>query len=231
MVELASSYKFAPDLRVYSKSLKFTVQIAFEEIDLAFAIGNRIFIGECKASLYPAEPIEVHNYHKKLAEDAVSQALRKAEFVYAHLDEFVAAVGFELDSKVIEVFPLIVSNGNLYCGYPILNVPVVDISILALYFEKGMLEHLVIKGDNGELVPTRVERFYTSRLEALNNFADYLLHPPQVKLFESAVVLEERRILTSDRSKPAAYKEFAVRPDYDSFREQIKAAQGHEKLT
>jgi hypothetical protein len=224
LAETASSYKFAPDLCVYQKTLHLTVGEQSEQIDLAVALGHRIFIGECKASLYPAEPLEIHHYLKKLTEDAVPQAQRKTAFVRDHLTDFLTAVDFPIDAHATEVLPLVVTNGNLYCGYPMSGVPIVDILILRRYFEEGKLPISVRTDDNGALTPTRTEEFYTSRSEALNNFVNYLLHPPQVKVFESAVVLEERPLPKDANAKPAAFREFVVRPDYEALKEEIRAS-------
>lgn len=225
LANAAELYRFAPDLRVYSRKLEFRIQAEFEEIDLAFALGNRIFVGECKASLYPAEPLEVHNYVSKLTQEAVPQAERKAAFVRAHLPEFLTSVDFPIDPKAAEVFSLVVTNGNLYSGYPISEVPITDVLILTRYFESGTLELLVRTADSGERLATEVEHFYTSRSEALGNFQRYLLFPPQVRVFERAVALEERPLPRAAGAKQAAFREFVVRPDYESLKATLKAAE------
>ena len=224
LIGAASKFRFAPDLKVYAKSLKFNIsETEFEEIDLVFAVGNKIYIGESKASLYPVDPLEKYHYLEKLKADGVGQALRKVDFVKKHLRDFLAKVEFPIDAKKLEVFPLVITNNNLYCGYPISGVPVCDILILARYFDTGTFERLVIRDEKGNMTPTEIEYFYKTRSEATDNFWGYLMHPPQVKCFENYLHLDERPFPTAKGRKTAFFCALEVRPDYEAAKLSISS--------
>jgi hypothetical protein len=48
-----------------------------------------------------------------------------------------------------------------------------------------------------------------------------------VGVFKHAVVLENRPLPEAVNAKPAAFREFVVRPDYQVLKEEISAAQEH----
>jgi hypothetical protein len=225
LVEASRNYQFAPDLRVYPKSFHLLGQNkTFEQIDLVFTLGHKVFVGECKASIFPVEPLETYNYLQKLKTEAAAQATRKAQFIRDHIPEFLAKVGFPMDPAAISVSPLVVTNGNLYCGYPMDGVPICDLLILTRYFREGNLPKLVAVDTHGNQTPNEVQQFYTSSREAIENLNQYLMHPPQVQVYENSLALLERP-MPSIPGQSVSFKEYEVRMDYNALKSKFANSQ------
>jgi len=166
------------------KGIHFEINGQKEQIDFAFALGEKLFICELKSSLFPAEPLEHLNYRKKL-DVAAEQAQRKAAFVNAHLQPFLTQSGLQLPSQTsVKVIPMIISSSSLFCGWEWNGVAVCDEWILTRFFDPGRLQLLAIQNAEGDFTPTQVYKFYNSAGESVSVVEDYFKHAPQVKVFE-----------------------------------------------
>jgi hypothetical protein len=142
-----------------------------EEIDVILRIGSSVLVLEVKCFLAPTEPMERHNYLRKL-EKACEQASRKANWLEQNVEEVVSRLG-ELP-KEPKFIPLVVLNQGNGAGYACGNCVAVDARFLALYlsggeyvsggaveFETGRLgyEHTRLYETAGEAEARMVETF------------------------------------------------------------------------
>ena len=197
-----------------------------DEIDLAFAVGHKVFICELKSTQFPTEPLEHLNYRKRL-DEAADQASRKAEFVAANPHSALAQLGLNYvkDSLSVEIHPLIVSSSPLFAGWTWNNVAVCDSFILGRFFVEGKLELLGFQDDIGIFIPTQTETFYKSPAEAEASIVGYFEHAPQVRLFEKFIkTLEYPLPVFSETEKTKLVQTFAVQPPHDTLRKIIQAA-------
>jgi hypothetical protein len=63
-----------------------------EEIDIVIWLQDTILLGEAKCNVYPANPIEIHNYFEDLRQ-ASFQIGRKTSLVASRINEFVKEIG------------------------------------------------------------------------------------------------------------------------------------------
>jgi hypothetical protein len=189
-----------------TKRLTLTFGSESEEIDVLFRIARTLVVGEAKCTVSIASPLERYRLQAALAEGA-SQAARKSDFVRRNLGAVLKAVGWEQES-VDRVIPVVISNQAAAAGYSAENVPVVDYPILRTYVEQGYLEVDVVALPDGQIVPSKLIRFYSSELEAGERLEIFLSDPAQLLVFlkRTRLGLHELKDLQSERPV------FEVRP-------------------
>lgn len=107
---------------------------AGEEIDLLLRIGSTIIVGEVKCLVGPAEPIDRHNYVRKL-EGACAQAARKTQWLFDHPAELVARLGAEAETCRLQ--PLVVVNQSNGVEWEYDGCPITDARFLELFLGDG----------------------------------------------------------------------------------------------
>ena len=191
---------------IYQRPLTLVVGNAEEEIDLSARLGNTVIIGECKCSVYPAEPVEFHNYFATLRK-AASQAKRKGAFVKDNLSAFLRTAGFrDVDENNAEIIPVVVTNLPLGVGHTFDEVPVTDLLILRRFVDEGEVGHEAYYDGAEQIVARGKTVFYTSEVEAERVLLDYLRSPPQLQSFERFLKAEVRPLLQiADEDKSAGF--------------------------
>ena len=179
---------------VFPARLKFEESpTEFEEIDLVYALGNAIYIGEDKAIIFPSEPLEKFHYIETLKVEAVGQAQRKATFVRKHLSQFLKLTKLDqiVDLASPTVCPVVVTNSPFFSGFEVEGVPITDLFILTKYFRDGYLEKSAYIDASGNIVATAKEMFYEDEAGAIGNHESYLRKPPQLAAFEPYASLDD----------------------------------------
>lgn len=196
----------------------------FEEIDLAFLVGNKLFICELKSTQYPTEPLEHLTYRNRLNE-ASEQARRKAAFVVANLNDSLSQLGITI-RDAIEVHPLIITSSPLFAGWSWNGVAVSDYLIIYRYFVEGKLDLLGYHDENGGLKHSMSETFYKSSDEAERSVVGYFAHAPQVKLFEAFLKSSQHPLPAFNKTeKPKLIRNYAVQLPHDTLRMVMEAKQ------
>lgn len=192
--------------RVIQTSIEFHGGESFEEIDLVWIVGTLIFIGEIKCFIYPTSPIERHNYYKVLHE-AVGQAKRKAKFIEELQGKFLSQISLtnEIDSTTLKIYPIVITNLPIGVGFPIDDVPVVDLKIIGKYIE-GFQEFFVETSSKGKEHTHQVVQYYSNEFEAEKNLLTYLKTPPLMSIFTQFLDTEIIPLLmVNKRDKPRGY--------------------------
>jgi hypothetical protein len=104
-----------------------------EEIDLLVRIGETVIVVEAKCFIAPNEPIERHNYKRKL-EDASEQALRKADWAQNNFTIVAELLQFDGDVRMLSFVPLVIINHRMGSGIEVNGVTIYD-----AYFWKLLL--------------------------------------------------------------------------------------------
>ena len=93
------------------------------DIDCAFWLSDRLFLCEIKCFIYPADPVERHNFLKKIA-SAIDQIKKKADYVLRFRPGIFNGVAYS------SVAPLVVTNQPLGPGYDSEHVAIIDFDAL-----------------------------------------------------------------------------------------------------
>jgi hypothetical protein len=107
---------------------------AAEEIDLLIRVGSTVLVAEVKCLLGPSEPIERHDYVRKL-EEACGQAARKARWLARQPDELIARLGDGADGCRLQ--PLVVVNQSSGVEWEYDGAPITDDRFLRLLLGDG----------------------------------------------------------------------------------------------
>ncbi|MCA9676556.1 MAG: hypothetical protein H6708_22370 [Kofleriaceae bacterium] len=199
----------APLVRSRGTDLTVRENGASEQIDFACAFPNTVLIGECKAMLFPESAKERHNARTILSA-AAAQAKRKAEFCTSHREAFSHASGWQIDTSTRFV-PVVISSCALYVGRPIDGVPVVDVRILARFFD-GFLEGGLFEAGKGFTEWIRRKEFYKDPGDAEGHLVDYLLSPPQTTELIKSLKVTKKDFLSLRRASRVLQVDVEVVP-------------------
>ncbi len=173
-----------------------------EEIDLVILMGNVVLVGEVKCLLAPADSIEYLRYFDAL-DGAAQQIERKRAAIQADIPGFLSRLGPHVRAlSNVEVIPLVITNSAVGVGFPIRNVPVVDLRTFRVFTDGSYAEWSVF--DKGRIVEEKRGSIYSSFEEAQRVLNSFLNFPPFVKV--TRPFLRERSVPLSNRerdSKPA----------------------------
>lgn len=160
-----------------------------EQIDLFFKLGKRLFVGELKFLLRPADPHQWGRYHTKLAE-AAAQAQRKAAALGKRRDVAAAALDLPLEQvQDLPITPLIVLNSGFGFSLEVDGCRVVDASYLGEFMKSP---NLSTGGavQNGRLVSEEVTIVYRSEGDAARRFDTIMAQPGVLMRFLDRVKWE-----------------------------------------
>lgn len=168
-------------------STRTSLIIGGEEIDVLIRIGRRLVVGEIKCSVFPSEPLELHNYMvEQIDESAVPQAKRKAKAVAEHIEQAANALGIAADDLDRErVAPIVIVNHVMGTGLPRDGVPVCNTDYLIRYLVNGVWEFHVVINAVGESTAQFTLPLYTSQDDADRTCLDaFGQHPAMAMLLE-----------------------------------------------
>lgn len=150
-----------------------------EEIDIVILIADTVLLIEAKCILWPDDSLQFSNY-RDTVEKAVAQISRKRDAVQSDYDSFserLRQLGYSAPENP-KIACCVLTNSAVYSGFPIDNVPIVDLPILGAFFKN---EHVKAESRHqGKSVFRHAIQFYKDANEAGAVLHDYLSSPPQL---------------------------------------------------
>lgn len=147
-----------------------------EQVDILFKLGKRLFVGELKFLLRPADPHQWARHYVKLSA-AAKQAKAKAAAVEARRDVTAAALGLDLKDLVdLPVTPIVVLNSGFGFSLEVDGCRVVDAQYLRDFLRSPYFATGGALG-RGKLVSEEVTVVYSSEYDAAHRFDAIMAKP------------------------------------------------------
>ena len=165
-----------------------------EEIDGLVRIGSTVMLLEIKCLLAPADPIERHDYVRKL-EEACAQASRKAAWLKGKWGEVSASTGLGDSDESLRIVPLVVVNQSSGTGCRFGDCVVVDAHFLQLFFGSGSYRSgsVIEAGSKGRIGFTHQD-LYNDAVGAEACIPDLFAAHPGLAAYRKAVRWEKSEI-------------------------------------
>lgn len=188
-----------------------------EEIDLVIILGETILLLEVKCILWPDDAIQIANY-RDTVEKAAAQIARKRKAVIKHYPTFserLSKGGYKPPEKA-SILGCVLTNSAVFSGFPINNVPIIDLAILRSFL---INEHVrSLERDKGKIINKKTISFYTDLANAMETLPEYLLNPPQLDITKQSVMIREVAFpLESPSSGKLVYETYSVELDVKAF--------------
>lgn len=184
----------------------------FEEIDACFRLGSTLYVVEAKAFKHPVDPMSNATFFNEKLTSAAAQAQRKADFITKNLEEVSELKNVKSITKVL---PIVVLNTRLGVMHNPLSIPIIDLRILACYFEKGGVETVITTSRPDGISASSFDRFYQNDEECCANFYEYLAEPPQMKrVLQNVTSNVQRLICVEDNAIDAYYETYQANSNY-----------------
>ena len=221
--EAISENKMFSSSGIYLKNYVLRTLDKEEEIDILLWIGNKLFLGEAKCLLFPADRMDFYNYYDTI-ENAVSQAERKAEFANKNRKQVIQDLSLPAGAEAEIIKPFVIVNFAFGAGFTYRNVPITDPYILTLFLQQNAVEHFVnFSAKSGEKTTGAVTKLYTTEKEASEIFYTYLSNPPQVEMYKKFLKVEFRPIPVIEKDdKPFAIGCYEVKLPVPDLRQGSK---------
>lgn len=153
-----------------------------EQVDILFKLGRRLFAGEVKFLLTPADPHQWGRYYFKLSE-AAKQARDKAAAVAAHRETAARALGLDPDEiRNLPVTPLVILSNGYGFSLEVDGCRVVD----AMYLRDFLRSPNFSTGGavlKGRLLSEEVTVVYSSERDAAERFDAIMARPGVLRRF------------------------------------------------
>jgi len=147
-----------------------------EQIDILFKLEERLFVGELKFLLTPADPHQWRRHYAKLV-DAARQARRKADALEARPDVAAAALGLaEKGVAGLPVTPLVLLNNGFGFSLDIDGCRVVDANFLRDFLRSPEFSTGGAVA-RGKLISEEVTIVYSSESDAALHFDRIMTRP------------------------------------------------------
>ncbi|WP_221364419.1 hypothetical protein [Sphingomonas jinjuensis] len=161
------------------------------QVDLLFRLGDRVFVGEVKCFLTPADPHQWDRFYRQKLPDAARQARMRAEELGWRPDVVAEALGIdEAEAASMGVHPLVVLNIGAGFSLRVDGCRVVHSDFLLSYLRGPVMEAgAAVKA--GKRVVTRVERLYENEREASDRFDAAMADPWPLRRFLDRLGWEE----------------------------------------
>lgn len=193
-------------------------------IDIVIIIGSTILLIEAKCFVWPDDSLKISSYRDKVRE-AAKQAKQYKEFVQADFAGFAQRLR-RFGAKVPDeahVVTCVLTNSTVYAGFPVDDVPIVDLPMLRRYFSNKYVK--IDQRSRGESVAEHAIRFYSNGEEAGENLEGYLLSPPQLSDMKEYVT--ERTVTfpgLEELSRRLKFHSYAVDLDFDAMEKKYPRA-------
>ena len=153
-----------------------------EQIDIVFKLGNRLFVGELKFLLTPADPHQWSRHYEKLA-DAARQAHNKAAALAARPDIAAAALSVsEAEVTGLSVTPLVILNNGFGFSLEVNGCRVIDAMYLRDFIRSPeFATGGAIKGR--KLFSEEVMIVYENEQDAARRFDEIMARPAVLTRF------------------------------------------------
>lgn len=158
---------------------------AAEEIDLLVRIGSTIVVGEVKCFVGPAEPIDRHDYVRKL-EKACGQAVRKAQWLSQNPADLVTRLGAGADACRLQALVIVNQSNGVEWEYG--GCPITDARFVELFLGDG--EYVFggkLYSEPGRPPDLYLRRMYGSAAEAEAAIPDIFLQMPGMDPFRNSI--------------------------------------------
>lgn len=168
-----------------------------EEIDIVIFVADTVLLVEAKCILWPDDSLQFANY-RDTVEKAVTQIVRKRDAVrrnYSSFRDRLKQLGYDAPTEC-NVICCVLTNSAVYAGFPIDDVPIVDLSILGSFFQN---KHVKVESKTGKLVQRHVINFYIDAASAGRTLERYLFDPPQ--LSDLRLNVKKREVIFPIESK------------------------------
>lgn len=150
-----------------------------EEIDIVILVADTVLLVEAKCILWPDDSLQFANY-RDAVEKAVTQIIRKRDAVLRNYSSFrdrFTQLGYNTPTEC-NLVCCVLTNSPVYSGFPIEDVPIVDLSILVSFFKN---EHVKVElRQFSKPVQRHVINFYIDAADASTILEGYLSDPPQL---------------------------------------------------
>lgn len=147
-----------------------------EQIDILFKLGNRLFVGELKFFLTPADPHQWSRHYEKLAE-AAKQVRKKVSVLTARRDVVAAALGLaDADVAGLKITPLIILNSGFGFSLEVDGCRVIDAMYLRDFIRSPEFSTGAAIGHR-KLLSEEVTTVYTSEHDAARRFDEIMARP------------------------------------------------------
>ncbi|ELW9449849.1 NERD domain-containing protein [Burkholderia cenocepacia] len=193
-----------------------------EKIDIIVVIDNTVLLVEAKCILWPDDALRLANYRDTI-KNATAQIKRQKHAVLSNYSEFSRRLK-ELNCHAPEeatVVCCVITNSAVYAGFPIDDIPVVDLAILARYFDNRYVK--IERRSDEENVSESAIHFYSNAKQAGQNVQAYLSTPPQLADMKEYVKTREVFLpMYSQSPKTLIYHTYSVDVDVDAMAEKYK---------
>ncbi|WP_245267774.1 hypothetical protein [Rhizobium sp. 2MFCol3.1] len=165
-----------------------------EEIDGVLRIGSTILVLEIKCFLSPSEPIERHNYLRKL-EKACAQASRKAEWLEQNPGEIEQLFGKLPPRDQLRFVPLVVVNQSAGITCKFSGSIIVDALFLELFLGGGSIRTGAVRDfRKADLLRYISTQLYTTVDEAEAAIPSLFEHHPGLEPYKASVDWEQSTV-------------------------------------
>lgn len=167
---------------------------AGEEIDCLIRIGSTVLLLEIKCLLAPADPIERHDYVRKL-EDASAQASRKAAWLGGNWAQAAALTGLGNGDESPRIVPLVVVNQSNGTSCRFGDCVVIDAHFLQLFLESDSYNSAGVFAIDGQgQIGLAMQGLYDDAEGAETCIPDLFADHPGLAMYQKAVRWTESRI-------------------------------------
>jgi hypothetical protein len=163
-----------------------------EEIDIVVIIESWVLLIEAKCILWPDDAIQFANY-RDTVEKAAAQIARKREAVSRNYPAFASrlkVLGYKAP-KECNVVCCVLTNSAVFSGFPVQQIPIVDLSIISGFFKNKHTKFAIEKA--GKVIEKYDINFYSNAGEAGKCLEGYLARPPQ--LDEAKASIKKRELI------------------------------------
>ncbi|MFT4067967.1 hypothetical protein [Paraburkholderia sp.] len=210
-------------IKVIGHEVKFTGANGKEErIDIVAIVGGTILLIEAKCILWPDDSLRLTSYRDTIRE-ATIQITRQKDAVlsdYAGFSRRLLEFGHEISNEA-NVVCCVVTNSAVYAGSAINGVPVVDLPMLARYFDNRYIK--IETRAKGESISQHTIRFYDDEKQAGLNLRSYLSAPPQ--LIDMKEYVKARDVSFPMDSQPSGrlvYRTYSVDIDIEAMTQKYE---------
>ncbi len=173
------------------------VQTPTGDIDICILVGDLIIVVEVKFLPTASDAYEYWRVEQTL-EEAVNQVRRKLQFISSNIPSFLKMLheryGAPALQQVSDVIPLIVSSDTYHAGFPIKEVNVADLPVLAVFFDNKFVEMQEITPDG---FTERTINIYRDTKDAVRALKSYLTEPEIIKRLRRQIAQRELRYPTN----------------------------------
>ena len=154
--------------------------VEIQEIDLLLFLQDTILIAEVKCIKYPMETRDRHNSERILSK-ASRQVITKKGFLERNYAAIINQL--EIDNRPRSIVPVIITNYPTATGLKPGGIPVIDLSLISLYFNESKIATKRMTASPEDLTEEVVNTtmLYNNEQEFSQNLFNYCYDNPVIK--------------------------------------------------